>query len=107
MPIYWTLKSVPEFEGMTRAERGRAWRKAYVKTLKHWPVWLALISCGALAALGAVLGRDSGLAIVGAGIGGGIGGMLFAQTAISVARTHYPHILRGNAQASNDESQSE
>jgi len=96
MPIYWSLKSIPELATVPRAERDRAWRRAYGKTFRHWETWVALLACGACAALGGYVGGQLGSVIIGAAVGGGIGGFLFRQIAIGVARRHYVHLLAGN-----------
>ncbi len=96
MPIYWTLKSVPELSHLPRQERGRAWRRVGYKTLRHWQAWLGLIACGACAGLGGYVGGSFGHSIVGAAVGGGIGGFIFSQASIHVARLHYRDVLLGN-----------
>jgi hypothetical protein len=96
MPIYWTLKSVPELSTLPRQERVRAWQRASLKTLRHWQTWLGLIACGACAWLGSYVGASFGHPIVGAALGGGIGGFISSQASIHVARLHYRDVLTGN-----------
>ncbi len=40
MKIYWTLKSIPEFEGMSRSAIRKIWLRSYWKTYYHWQQWL-------------------------------------------------------------------
>lgn len=93
MRIYWRLGSVPELENLPREERGRAWRRAYGKTFRHWQTWAGVIACGACAATGGAIGATFGLPMIGAGIGGGIGGFIFSQIVIHVARRYYADLL--------------
>jgi hypothetical protein len=81
MRIYWGVGSIPELAKLPRAERNKAWRAAYRRAFRRWQMWVALI---VPIALGVVLGQlldlhygsiDLGSAI-GAGIGGGIFGLL-------------------------------
>ena len=99
MHIYWTLKQVPELADAPRGERGRRWRAAYKRSLRHWQTWAGLIVCGVCAGVGSALGGIIGAppvgSLVGAAIGGGIGGFIFSQVAISVARRHYKSELLG------------
>ena len=99
MPIYWTLKSVPELSSLPRQERGRAWRRVGFKTLHHWQTWIGLIACGACAGIGSYIGASFGHPIAGAAVGGGIGGFIFSQASIHVARLHYRDVLIGSESA--------
>ncbi|XZG70382.1 hypothetical protein ACTSKR_00595 [Chitinibacteraceae bacterium HSL-7] len=96
--IYWTLARVPELSGLPRNERLRRWRAAYRRTFGHWQTWLALLMCVILSACAGWLGLTFGsstLALVFGALGGGLGGLLFSQIAIRVARRHYADILSG------------
>ena len=99
MHIYWTLKHIPELAYAPRSERGRRWRAAYRRTFRHWQTWAGLGACAACAGAAADIGQllhpqFPGLMIA-AGIGGGIGGFVFSQAAIRVARRHYRNELLG------------
>jgi len=95
MKIYWTLKRIPELRSEPWRERGRRWRRAYSKCFRHFVPWAALL----LPAFGGVLGSyygekfDSGM--LGAVLGGAIGGFLFGQIVTAFARKHYRHVLLG------------
>lgn len=95
MPIYWTLKSVPELSHLSRQERGLAWQRVGLKTLRHWQAWLGLIVCAGCAGMGSYLGTLVGYSTVGAAVGGCIGGFISSQACIHVARLHYREILMG------------
>ncbi len=96
MPIYWTLKSIPELSQLSSAERGQAWRRVNRKTFRHWQTWVGLVACGALAGLGSHFGGTFGHPLIGAAIGGALGGFIFSQASIHVARLHYKDALLGN-----------
>jgi hypothetical protein len=97
MQIYWTLKSIPELAQLPRAERRRVWRHVYWKTFDHWQAWAGLFACGACAAMGTLFGGLLGSGFIGAAMGGGVGGFIFSQAAIAVARRYYADLLRANA----------
>ena len=56
MPIYWTLKSIPELAQLSSAELDQAWLRVYRKMFRHWQTWAGLVACGALAGLGTHFG---------------------------------------------------
>jgi hypothetical protein len=91
--IYWTLKSIPELSQLSSKERRLTWRQAYPRTYRHWQTWVGLAACGACAYFGCRLGFVFGHPVLGAAIGGGIGGFIFSQASIYVARMHYKNIL--------------
>ncbi|MFL9870731.1 hypothetical protein [Paraburkholderia megapolitana] len=96
MAIYWTLKSIPELSQLTAKERRLAWRRTYLSTFHHWQTWMGMAGCAACAALGSYLGILWGHSLLGAAVGGGVGGFVFSQASIYVARLHYSNILLGN-----------
>ena len=83
MRIYWTLKSIPELQSVPKAERGRIWRRGYVKSFRHWQTWVGLLLAALCAGVGIAVGG-----IWGGGIGGGFGGFLFSQIVIPVTRPY-------------------
>ncbi len=90
MPIYWTIKSIPELSQLPPKERGIVWRRVYKMTFRHWQTWIALLGCGAFAFSGIYLAKFIDMhSTIGAAIGGGVGGLLFSQVAIYVARRYY------------------
>ena len=95
MPIYWSLKQIPELAGLSAEERSVAWRRASMKTFRHWQTWVALVACGLCGAAGSMVGGHLGSSLLGAAVGGGIGGFLFGQVATSIARKHYRELLQG------------
>ena len=96
MPLYWTLKGVPELSHLPGQESGRVWRRVGYKTLRHWQAWLGLVAGGACAWLGSYIGGSFGHSIVGGFVGGSIGGFIFSQVSIHVARLHYRDVLLGD-----------
>jgi len=42
MKIYWTIKSVPEFSGMSKKQINEIWIPCYWKTYKHWQQWFMM-----------------------------------------------------------------
>jgi len=95
MEIYWTLKSVPELRDTSRRERARRWQRAYHKSFRHITTWVGLLLCACSGGIGAYYGQLLGSGMLGAMLGGGIGGFIFCQVSIAVARKHYRHILLG------------
>ena len=96
MPIYWTLKSIPELAALPPTDRRRAWRRAYGKLFRRWQTWVGLIACGASASLVTYVGAQLGSVFIGGVVGGGIGGFIFSQVAFRVARRYYAHLLAGS-----------
>ncbi|EHK62416.1 hypothetical protein [Halomonas sp. GFAJ-1] len=103
MKIYWTLKQIPELSSLSSRERGKRWRKAYKKSFRHWETWLGVICCGLCGAAGAWVGDVFNLGLLGAGIGGAIGGLVFSQAILSVVLRRYRDILRGGQLGKVDE----
>lgn len=95
MKIYWTLKQIPELSGLSSKERGKRWRKAYKKSFRHWETWLGVICLGLCAAAGSWVGDALNMRLLGAGIGGACGGLVFSQVTLSVVLQHYRDILLG------------
>jgi hypothetical protein len=43
MKLYLTLKSIPELSDLPRKQRGKLWRKNFLKGLAHWQTLCALV----------------------------------------------------------------
>jgi len=97
MPIYWTLKSIPEFSDLSLAERNRSWARIRSKAFRHWQTWLGLLGCAMLSGIGSLLGEKWGHSSIGAAIGGGVGGFVYFQALVHVARSYYLAILVGRS----------
>jgi hypothetical protein len=98
VPICWNIDRIPELTGLTEEERGRFWLHVVRKSFRHWQTWAGLIACGACTALGSVVGAKLGSGLLGAAAGGGIGGLLYGQALVYVARRYYADaVLRGHA----------
>jgi hypothetical protein len=96
MTIYGNLKSIPELSQLSSKERRLIWWRVAPRTYLHWQTWLGLTVCGACAYIGCRLGFAFGHPMLGAAIGGGLGGVIFSQASIYVARRHYKDILLKN-----------
>ena len=95
MAIFWTLKSIPELMNLPARERRIVWRRVYRRTWHHWQTWVGLLAGGICAGLGSRLGAVVEHQIFGAMIGGGVGGLIFSQVSIYIARLHYRDVLLG------------
>ncbi len=42
MKLYWSLKSIPGFQGLPKDQLMKKWRFYYVKSFTHWGQWLGL-----------------------------------------------------------------
>ena len=71
-----------------------AWHRVSFLSFRHWTTWVGLLFCGACAGFGSYLGVGWGHPIIGAAIGGGIGGFIFSQVNIRVVREHYSDELQ-------------
>ncbi len=40
MKIYWTIRSIPEFKGVSKDEIRKLWTQSYLKTYYHWQQWV-------------------------------------------------------------------
>ena len=96
MRLYWTIKSIPELQSLTKDQRKAAWGYAYPKTFKKWEVWIGFLICGLCGGFGSIIGRKIGSPILGAGIGGGIGGFIFSQLICHFSRPYLRAFLRSN-----------
>ena len=90
MKIIWSLKSIPEFEGLDKSSAKEAWMKMFWQVRANGDCKYAPIACGgvyALAMLVAVallslfppmpdLARFAVMIVFGAGVGGHFGGAL-------------------------------
>src|SRR5687767_7461066 len=97
MPVYWSLRSVPELSDLPRAERRRLWRRCWPQSaFRHWQTWAALLACGLSPLLGGWVGAWVGSqfgarflgGLLGAGVGGGIGGFVVGQVGTAVLRPY-------------------
>jgi hypothetical protein len=95
MAIFWTLKSIPELGNMPARERRIVWRRAYRRTWHHWQTWVGLLACGICAGLGSHFGAKVDHPMFGTAIGGVVGGLIFWQASVYVARLHYKDVLLG------------
>jgi len=84
MKIYWTLKSIPELSHLTFQERGKRWRSAYKLIFRHWQTWCGLLICGLCVGAGTSYYGTPGLII-----SGGLGGFIYGNIAVYVARRYY------------------
>jgi hypothetical protein len=92
MPIYWTIKSIPELANVAPAsERRRLWRIAYFETFGHWQTWMAIAAMGVFCLVGNHAGGQWDLPMLGTVIGGAIGSFVFGQVVSQTARPY----LRG------------
>ena len=107
MKIYWTIRSIPEFQGIDKDKVKQIWMPCYWKTYRHWQQRLmAALSIGSLLVF--VLWPDKVyLFLTGGGdsINVGIFFLLFAavlgliwlvwsQISIKLARPYIVEILR-------------
>lgn len=83
MKIYWSYRSIPEMEGLSKEQRKAAWRFAFGKTFWHWPLYFGLALCGLLPATGSYI-----FGMPGAAIGGALGGAVFGQITGVIARPY-------------------
>ena len=56
MRIYWTLKSIPELDGLESSQRRKIWRACCLRPFRHWPAWVAFLSPFLLMSVGAIFG---------------------------------------------------
>lgn len=60
------------------------------RVFRHWQTWVGLLVCGFCGGAGSFIGSNYfGHSSIGAGIGGGIGGLLFARVVKYVDRRYY------------------
>lgn len=83
MKVYWKIGDIPELQGIPPAEQRELWRRAQGPTHRQWQVWLAMATLGALVVIGSFLGG-----MLGAGLFGAIGGLIYGQVASHWARPH-------------------
>jgi hypothetical protein len=95
MTIFWTLKGIPELVSLNARDRRVHWRRACLRTWWHWQIWAGRLACAICAGLGSLLGAVANQSVVGAMIGGGVGGFVFGQMTVHVARSHYKNVLLG------------
>jgi hypothetical protein len=92
----WKMSSWPELAGLSGDERMRLWRRAVLPSLRHWPVWAALLAPVAVPILLQVARGHLVAENVAAGIGWAFAGLalqmggvvLFVETLTRVARRY-------------------
>jgi len=94
MKLYLPLRSIPELTGLTRKEQFAAWNNSYPKAHKHWQVWIGLILGGLCGGVGVIIGRQFGVAVLGAVIGGGLGGVIYSQFLCHFSRPYIREYLK-------------
>ena len=89
MKIYWTSKSIPEFKGLNKQTKAKAWNYAYKMSFKHTGTYIGLILCGLCGGIGSYIGSEIEISrwIV-AGIGGCVGGFIYSQIKINICRPY-------------------
>lgn len=88
MPIYWSLKSIPELAGLAPAERRRVWRTDCWHAYRHWQVWASLAVAGLASVAGAYLGSLAAFQNIGMVIGAAFGGFIHGQVMAEFARPY-------------------
>jgi hypothetical protein len=104
---------ISELRSLPKNRRNQAWRQIYGLSLGHWEVWAALAACIFLVVTGDAQGRTllapylhslfAG-ATVGAVTGALVGGLIFTNVVIYVARKYHSdalHSLRDISNAQN------
>ncbi len=99
MPLYWTIKDIPELSKYSVSERDHIWKQVYWMTFRHWQTWAGIAAFFVFCGLGIYVGRLLGHEIIAGMIGGGVGGFVFSQAPIYVARRFYSDQLQGNVTA--------
>lgn len=86
MPIYWSIKQIPELAHLSSAERNAAWRRVYPRTYRHWETWLGLLLCAGLTAAGSYIGKLIGTHYVYPAMlaGAALGGLASSQATMYV-----------------------
>jgi hypothetical protein len=97
MKVYWSWRSIPELSGLPSAERARLLLECRGKVVRHWQVWVAILT-GALGLIGATvlaiqLTTVGGYAwplaiIVVGGAWGGLFGFVMDQVCIPLTRRY-------------------
>lgn len=82
MKLYWTFNDITELRGLPRAEQRRLWRRVQGPAYRHWETWLAVAILCAICGTGQYF-----FGVLGVGLGGGIGGLVFGRFACA-ARGH-------------------
>jgi hypothetical protein len=85
MKIYWTTPLLSELEALPEKEREKILRECRTQSFsfRDKQAWLGVLACGLCAGLGSYIGRNVfGYHMIGAAVGGGIGGFIFGQIKI-------------------------
>lgn len=108
MKIYWTFKAVPEFSGLSRAERRRVHLACYGQAFKSRRCLVALLICGLCGGVGSGLGdylpsllgfeHSMWQPTIGGCFGGGVGGFIWAQIATDYLRPYYANYIKSELQ---------
>ena len=108
MPIYWSMKSVPELTPLSKEQRQSVWHATRWRHLRHWQFWIAVAAFIVwLLIIFAFLDliRDGTVARIGrlslAAVAGGIGGLFLSHVAIKVKRPHMRRLLQSQGSRAN------
>ncbi len=88
MKFYWTLKSLPELQGIDKRSALKIWRKAARRAMKDPKYWLAFLPAGVCAGIGSIIGGP-----LGTGLGAGIGAGLSTPFYFNAARPHVADVV--------------
>jgi hypothetical protein len=105
MPIYWSLKNVPELATLSPRERRHVHRTCYMRHgLQSRRTKVALLVCGLCAGSGSAIGStvpwvfgfppSIWFQAIGGGIGGLIGGFIYSQVLTEHLRPHYAAYIK-------------
>ena len=88
MKIYWTLRSVPELQKLSKNERKEVWRHSSKKALLDAETLFAFVVCCGCIWLGGHFGEQIGGGEAEAIIGVLAGGFIYGQVAVYATRRH-------------------
>ena len=97
--IYWSFDKIPELVGKSAAERETAVKALSNLAMKHWEWWAALLFACITSGVGGWFGGAGITGVLGAGVGGGIGGIVLHVVSIHVARKYHAASLRAQSAA--------
>jgi hypothetical protein len=93
MRLHWSFTDMPEVSELSASERAHVWRVAWWRAHGRWPTWVGMIGVALFGYVGGIIGSAIGHQRTGEGIGTIVGGLVYVQIALEVARSFVRDIV--------------
>ncbi len=89
MKFYWSTPILAETAHLPKTERDRIFADCHAGSFSKWQTWLGMVVLCICIALGSYIGKSAGSGILGAAMGGAVGGFIYSQFSIRAGLAKY------------------